>query len=41
VVEEIIGQLPELTGAQLRRLEDELRRERERRVSTAGGRGFP
>jgi hypothetical protein len=37
VVEQIIGRLPELTGAQLGRLEDELRRERQRRASSAGG----
>jgi hypothetical protein len=37
MVEEIIGQLPELTGAQLGRLEDELRRERQRRASSEGG----
>jgi hypothetical protein len=37
VVEGIIGQLPELTGAQLGRLEDELRRERRRRASSARG----
>jgi hypothetical protein len=37
VVEEIIGRLPELTESQLGRLEDELRRERQRRVSSAGG----
>jgi hypothetical protein len=37
MVEEIIGQLPELTGAQLGRLEDEIRRERQRRASSAGG----
>jgi len=37
VVEEIIGWLPELTGAQLRRLEEELRRERRRRASSASG----
>jgi hypothetical protein len=37
VVEEIIGRLPELTGAQLGRLEDEIRRERQRRASSAGG----
>jgi hypothetical protein len=37
VVEEIIGRLPELTGSQLGRLEDELRRERQRRASSAGG----
>jgi hypothetical protein len=35
--EEIIGRLPELTEAQLGRLEDELRRERRRRASSAGG----
>jgi hypothetical protein len=35
VVEEIIGRLPELTGAQLGRLEDELRRQR--RASSEGG----
>jgi hypothetical protein len=38
VVEEIIGRLPKLTEAQLGRLEDELRRERRRRASSAGGR---
>jgi hypothetical protein len=37
VVEEIIGRLPELTGAQIARLEDELRRERQRRASSVGG----
>jgi hypothetical protein len=37
VVEEIIGRLPKLTGAQLSRLEDELRRERQRRASSASG----
>jgi hypothetical protein len=37
VVEEIIGRLPELTGAQLGRLEDEIRRERQRRASSGGG----
>jgi hypothetical protein len=37
VVEEIIRRLPELTGAQLGRLEDELRRERQRRASSQGG----
>ena len=37
MVEEIIGRLPGLTGAQLGRLEDELRRERQRRASSAGG----
>ena len=43
MVEEIIGRLPELTGAQLGRLEDELRRERQRRASspTGGGRTLP
>jgi hypothetical protein len=34
VVEEIFGRLPDLTGAQLGRLEDELRRERQRRTSS-------
>jgi hypothetical protein len=37
VVEEIIAQLPGLTGSQLRRLEDEIRRERQRRASSASG----
>jgi hypothetical protein len=37
VVEEIIGRLPELTLAQLGRLEDEIRRERQRRASSEGG----
>jgi hypothetical protein len=37
MVEEIIGRLTELTEAQLGRLEDELRRERQRRASSAGG----
>jgi hypothetical protein len=37
VVEEIIGRLPHLTGAQLGRLEEELRRERQRRASSEGG----
>src|SRR5688500_16868234 len=36
MVEEIIGRLPELSGLQLGRLEDELRRERQRRASSAG-----
>jgi hypothetical protein len=36
VVEEIIGRLSDLTGAQLGRLEDALRRERQRRASPAG-----
>jgi hypothetical protein len=39
VVDEIIGRLPYLTGAQLGRLEGEIRRERQRRVSSAGGGG--
>ena len=38
MIEEIIGRLPELTGAQLGRLEDEIRRERQRRASSEGGR---
>jgi hypothetical protein len=37
VVEEIIGRLPELTGSQLGRLEEEIRHERQRRTSSAGG----
>ena len=37
MVEEIIGRLPHLTGAQLGRLEDEIRRERQRRASSEGG----
>jgi hypothetical protein len=37
VVEEIIGRLPDLTGAQLGRLEDEIRREQQRRASSVGG----
>jgi hypothetical protein len=37
VVEEIIGGLPELTESQLGRLEEEIRRERQRRASSAGG----
>jgi hypothetical protein len=37
VVEEIFRRLPELTGSQLGRLEDEIRRERLRRTSSAGG----
>jgi hypothetical protein len=37
MIEEIIGRLPQLTGAQLGRLEDELRRERQRRASSEGG----
>jgi hypothetical protein len=44
VVEEIIGRLPYLTGSQLGRLEDEIRRERQRRASSSsagGGEGAP
>ncbi len=37
MVEEIIGRLPELTGEQLGRLENEIRRERQRRASSEGG----
>jgi len=37
MVEEIIGRLPELTGAQIGRLENEIRRERQRRSSSEGG----
>jgi hypothetical protein len=37
VVEEIIGRLADLTEAQLGRLEDELRRERQHRASSGGG----
>jgi hypothetical protein len=37
VVEEIIGRLPKLTEPQLGRLEEELRRERQRRASSVGG----
>jgi hypothetical protein len=37
VIEEIIGRLPELTGAQLGRLEEELRRELRSRASFADG----
>ena len=37
VVEEIIGRLPYLTESQLGRLEDEIRRERQRRAYSAGG----
>jgi hypothetical protein len=40
VVEEIIGRLSDLTEAQIGRLEDALRRERQRRrASSAGGEG--
>ena len=42
MVEEIIGRLPELSGTQFGRLEDELRRERKRRSSSgAGERALP
>jgi hypothetical protein len=43
VVEEIIGRLPELTESQLGHLEDEIRRERQRRraSSEGGGEGAP
>jgi hypothetical protein len=37
MVEEIIGRLPELTASQLGRLEDEIRRERQRRALSEGG----
>jgi hypothetical protein len=37
VVEEIIGRLSELSESQLGRLEDEIRRERQRRASSEGG----
>ena len=37
MVEDIIGRLPELTEAQIGRLEDELRLERQRRASSEGG----
>ena len=37
MVEEIIGRLPELTGAQIARLEYGLRHERRRRASACGG----
>jgi hypothetical protein len=37
VVEEIIGRLPYLTEFQLGRLEDEIRREQQRRASSEGG----
>ena len=36
MVEEIIGRLSELTGVQLGRLEDAIRRERQRRASSSG-----
>ena len=38
MIEEIIGRLPELTESQLGRLENEIRRERQRRASSASGR---
>jgi hypothetical protein len=42
VVEEIIGRLPCLTESQLGRLEEELRRERQRRAFSSGvGQGAP
>jgi hypothetical protein len=37
MVKDFIGRLTELSGAQLGRLEEELRRERLRRASSAGG----
>jgi hypothetical protein len=37
VVEEIIRRLPDLTESQLGRLEEAIRRERQRRASSAGG----
>jgi hypothetical protein len=37
MVEEIIGRLPYLTGSQVGRLEEELRRERQRRAFSEGG----
>jgi hypothetical protein len=37
MVEEIIGRLPYLTGSQVGHLEEELRRERQRRASSEGG----
>ena len=39
MVEEIIGRLPELTEAQIGRLEEELRRERRRRMKPGNGEG--
>jgi hypothetical protein len=38
-IEEIIRWLPELTGTQLGRLDEEIRRERQRRAPSAGGGG--
>ena len=37
MLEEVIGRLSQLTGSQLGRLEDEIRRERQRRPSSEGG----
>ena len=37
MVEDMIGRLPALTESQLGRLEDEIRRERQRRASSEGG----
>jgi len=37
MVEKIIGRLPELSESQLGRLEDEIRRERQRRASSESG----
>ena len=37
MLQEIIGRLPELTGSQLGRPEEEIRRERQRRASSEGG----
>ena len=37
MAEEIIGRVPKLTSSQLGRLENEIRRERQRRASSAGG----
>ena len=37
MIEEIIGRLSDLTSSQLGRLEEEIRRERQRRASSAGG----
>ena len=41
MVEEIIGRLSELTGAQIARLEYELWHERQRRASAGGGEDAP
>jgi hypothetical protein len=40
MVEEIIGRLPELTEAQLGRVDEEIRRERQRRAPSDGGGGY-